>query len=90
MKIDIHHALLWQRKLAVDRGRVPLWQRAIWRGWRLGMSWPALYRMGSAVARKLVPPAVMNWVAKPWTTTRDLQPMAAKTFRELWKESGGR
>ena len=86
VKIDIHHALLWQRKLAADRGRVPLWQRLAWRAWRIGMSWPALYCFGSAAARMLAGPAVLNRLAKPWTATRDLPPLAAKTFRELWKE----
>ena len=86
VKIDIHHALLWQRKLAADRGYVPRWQRLAWRMWRAGMSCPILYNFGSAVARRLLSPAMLDRLGKPWTETRDLPPLAKKTFHELWKE----
>lgn len=86
VKIDIHHALLWQRKLAADRGRVPRWQKLAWLAWRVGMSCPTLYNFGSAVARRLLSPAMLNRLGKPWTDTRDLPPLAKKTFHELWKE----
>jgi hypothetical protein len=86
VKIDIHHALLWQRKLAMDRGLVPRWQRLAWWAWRVGMSCPILYNAGSAVARWLLGPAMLNRLGKPWTETRDLPPLAKKTFHQLWKE----
>lgn len=86
VKIDIHHALLWHRKLASDRGRVPRWQRLAWLAWRMAMSNAAFYNFGSAIARRLLSPAMMNRFGKPWTETRDLPPLARKTFHELWKE----
>lgn len=86
MKIDIHHALLWQRKLAADRGYTPRWQRFVWWAWRVAMSCPTLYNFGSAVARLLLSPTMMNRLGKPWTETRDLPPLAKKTFHELWKD----
>jgi len=86
VKIDIHHALLWQRKLAVDRGYMPRWQRLVWWAWRVAMSHPALYGFGGAMARRLFSPAILNRFGKPWTETRDLPPLARKSFHELWKE----
>lgn len=86
VKIDIHHAMLWQRNLATERGRVPAWQRWAWRLWRLAMEHAAVYRAGSRLARVLLPQAVLNAVARPWTSKRDLPPLAAKTFHQLWEE----
>ncbi len=86
VKIDIHHAMLWQRNLATRRGRVPAWQRLAWRLWRVGMEHAALYRTGSRLARLLAPQSLLNAMARPWTPKRDLPPLAAKTFHELWKE----
>ena len=90
VKIDIHHTLLWQRKLAADRGRVPLWQRLAWRAWRIAMSCPTLYSWGGTVARRLAGPALLNRVAGAWTRTRDLPPLAKKSFHELWKEEASK
>ncbi len=85
VKIDIHHALLWQRRLATERGALPAWQRWAWRVWRIGMSHALLYRLGSAVAR-WIGRGVLNRAARAWTATRDLPPLAPKTFRQLWRE----
>lgn len=85
VKIDIHHALLWQRRLAVDRGHVPHWQRLAWRAWLLGMNHAGLYRLGSTIARWLGA-GVLNRMMSAWTNTREMTPLAPKTFRDLWRE----
>lgn len=90
VKVPIHHVLLWQRNLMTLHGYVPQWQRWIWRAWFWGMNSAWLYRFGSRAARLFVNvfgTGLLNRAAKPWTGSRELPPLAQKTFRQLWKES---
>lgn len=62
--------------------------------WRFLVTHPALYRNALRIGRLLQRPFTdrydviqrMAGIASGWTDTRDLEPLAARTFREIWQE----
>ena len=57
------------------------------------MKSPTLYNISTKVGRLAQKPLERNGSLRPipgplsaWTDTRDLPPLAPKSFRELWKE----
>ncbi len=89
VQIDLHHQLLtWRGELAAQ-GLVPLGKRAAMKvtGWIFARTWA--YRLAGKLARFLVP-RLPRWLVysrfNAWGRARELPPMPAKSFRELWKE----
>ena len=93
VRIDIPRMLVELRE-HLDRGRIAPWsERMVFRAARLGMQSPALFRLGARVGRRLQRPFLREGRLRrlplffgKWTATRDLPPVAARTFSERWKE----
>jgi L-lactate dehydrogenase complex protein LldF len=93
VRIDIPRMLVELRE-HLDRGRIAPWsERMVFRAARLGMQSPALFRLGAWVGRRLQRPFLREGRLRrlplffgKWTATRDLPPVAARTFSERWKE----
>jgi L-lactate dehydrogenase complex protein LldF len=89
VKIDIHHQLLWLRQSAVKSGKAPWLERLSMKLFLLGMKDSTLYRCGSRLLR-----AALTLTGKSdqplkisgWSETRDLPPLAPKTFKQIWQE----
>ena len=91
--IPLHDLLLKLRNRQVDEGLAGKAQEIAFKGFEKGMSSPALYNIGSKAARLAQKPAQKDGSIRPmpgplgaWTDSRDLPPLAPKSFRELWKE----
>ncbi|MBI1840079.1 MAG: iron-sulfur cluster-binding protein [Verrucomicrobia bacterium] len=90
VKINLHHHLLHNRRNAAAQN--PNWiEKTAFRVFGTVMNSLALYRVVRAAARCLQP--LHGLVkggpfdpARAWTKTRELAPVAPKTFREQWKE----
>jgi L-lactate dehydrogenase complex protein LldF len=93
VRIDIPRMLVELRE-HLDRGRIAPWsERMVFRAARLGMQSPALFRLGARMGRRLQRPFLREGRLRrlplffgKWTATRDLPPVAARTFSERWKE----
>jgi L-lactate dehydrogenase complex protein LldF len=89
VKIDIHHLLLWLRQKSVgERLSNPL-ERFVIQLWLVTMQSPALYRLGSRLARILQAVVRKRADSLPvpfWSKTREFPAFAPKTFKELWQE----
>jgi L-lactate dehydrogenase complex protein LldF len=93
VRIDIPRMLVELRE-HLDRGRIAPWsERMVFRAARLAMQSPALFRLGARVGRRLQRPFLHEGRLRrlplffgKWTATRDLPPVAARTFSERWKE----
>ena len=96
VRIDIPRMLIELRE-HVDQEKVAPWaERAMFRAARRIMSSPALFRMGARVGRLLQAPWVRGGRVRRlplflgrWTATRDLPPVAQRTFSERWKDLAG-
>ena len=93
MRIDIPRMLIELRE-HLDRGKIasPV-ERFVFRMARRAMTSPALFRLGARVARVAQAPLVRNGRLRSlplffgkWTATRDLPPVASRTFTERWKD----
>jgi L-lactate dehydrogenase complex protein LldF len=65
----------------------------VFRAARRGMQSPALFRLGARLGRVLQRPFLRAGRLRrlplffgKWTATRDLPPVAARTFSERWRE----
>jgi L-lactate dehydrogenase complex protein LldF len=93
VRIDIPRMLIELRG-ELDRERIaPRGERVAFKALRRLLMSPAAYALSARVARVLQRPFVrgerLRRVPSPlarWTRTRDLPPVAAKTFRERWKD----
>jgi len=93
VRIDIPRMLVELRE-GLDRGRIAPWsERMVFRAARRGMQSPALFRLGARLGRVLQRPFLRAGRLRrlplffgKWTATRDLPPVAAKTFSERWRE----
>ena len=93
VRIDIPRMLIELRG-ELDRERIaPRGERVAFRALRRLLMSPAAYALSARVARVLQRPFVrgerlrrLPSLLARWTRTRDLPPVAAKTFRERWKE----
>ena len=89
VKIDLHHHLLHNRRNAV--AQKPGWREQLaFRGFRLVMNRPWLYRFAARLARLMQPlhrlvDGTRIDPARDWTRTRTLPKLAGKTFREQWR-----
>ncbi|HYE91728.1 MAG TPA: LUD domain-containing protein, partial [Terriglobales bacterium] len=93
VRIDIPRMLIELRK-EVDEQRIAPWtERVVFRtfAWLLGR--PALFRLAAPLARLLQRPFAhggritrLPLFFGEWTRTRDLPPVAARTFSERWDD----
>jgi L-lactate dehydrogenase complex protein LldF len=87
VKIDIHHQLLWLREKVVENGETPWQERLAMKLYLLGMKDSTFYRVGSRLLRTALTLSGRESLTIPgWSETRDLPPLAPKSFKQLWKE----
>jgi L-lactate dehydrogenase complex protein LldF len=91
--IDIPRMLIELRE-HLDREKIAPWtERTVFALATLILKSPALFRVAAAAGRLLQRPFLRNGRVRSlpllfarWTATRDLPPVASKTFTERWKE----
>ena len=93
MGIPLHDLLLKLRNRQVERGLADKAQEIAFKGFESTMKSPALYKISSKAGRLAQKPLLRDGSVRPvpgplsgWTDSRDLPPLAEKSFRELWKE----
>jgi L-lactate dehydrogenase complex protein LldF len=92
VRIDIPRMLIELRK-EVDERRLPPWpERAVFAAFARLLHRPALYRAAARLVRAAQRPFVrdgrLRWLPAffgHWTRTRDLPPVATRTFQERWR-----
>ena len=91
--IPLHDLLLKLRNRQVEEGLVGRAQSAAFKGFENTMRSPALYKISGKIGRVAQKPLEKDGAIRPlpgpmsgWTDTRDLPPLAPKSFRELWKK----
>ena len=91
--IPLHDLLLKLRNRQVEEGLAGKAQSVAFKGFENTMRSPALYRISGKAGRLAQKPLEKDGSIRPlpgplsgWTNTRDLPPLAPKSFRELWKE----
>src|SRR5262249_14084295 len=93
VKINLHHHLLQNRRNAAKQ-KPGLGEKLAFGLFGLVMNRPAFYAFAKKLARLLqkLHPLVKGTRLDPvdgWTKTRELPPIAARTFKEYWSEKGG-
>jgi len=92
--IPLHDLLLKLRNRQVEEGITDRSQGLAFGAFEKATSSPRLYSLGSKAARVAQKPLVKEGSLRrrlpgplgAWTSTRDLPPLAEKSFRELWRE----
>src|SRR5829696_4535207 len=91
--IPLHDLLLKLRNQQVEEGLASRPQRAAFKVFESTMRRPALYKISGKAGRAAQKPLLRDGSVRPvsgpisgWTGSRDLPPLAKKSFRELWKE----
>ena len=91
--IPLHDLLLKLRNRQVERGLASKAQEIAFKGFESTMKSPALYKISSKAGRLAQKPLMQDGSVRPvpgplsgWTGSRDLPPLAKKSFRERWKE----
>lgn len=91
--IPLHDLLLKLRNRQVEEGLAGRAQSLMFKGFEKTMKSPAAYKAGAKAGRLVQKPLAKGGSMKPlpgplsgWTKSRDLPPLAEKSFRELWKE----
>jgi len=93
VRIDIPRMLVDLRE-QLDREKIAPWrERIVFRLARRIMTSPRLFRLGASLGRIAQTPFVRNGRLRGlplflgrWTRTRDLPPVASRTFSERWPE----
>jgi L-lactate dehydrogenase complex protein LldF len=91
VRIDIPRMLIELRE-HVDQEKISPWtERAAFRAVRRVLGSPSLFRLGVRVGRVIQRPFVRQGRIRrlplfAWTRTRDLPPLARRTFTERWKD----
>ena len=90
VKIDLHHHLLQNRRNAAVQKPARA-ERLAYQVFAFVVNRPWLYRLGKTLGRLFQPlhGLVKGSAVDPvraWTQTRDLPPLAPKSFKDLWKE----
>ena len=91
VRIDIPRMLIELRK-EVDEQKIAPWsERAVFKAFAWLLRHPGLYRAAARIGRVAQRPFVRDgrirtlpYVGGAWTRTRDLPPVAARTFQERW------
>src|SRR5918995_405739 len=91
--IPLHELLLKLRNRQVEEGLASKAQRAAFKVFENTMKRPALYKLSGRASRAAQKPLLRDGFVRPipgpmseWTNSRDLPPLAKKSFRELWRE----
>jgi len=89
VKIDLHHHLLQNRRNAAAQ-KPSFFERLGYRIFAVVANRPRVYRLAKVLGRGLQPLLVLVKgsrldPARAWTQTRELPPLAPKSFKELWK-----
>ena len=91
--IPLHDLLLKLRNQQVEEGLAGKAQEIAFNGFEKTMKRPVLYNISSRAGRLAQKPLQKNGTVRPlpgplsaWTDSRELPPLAEKSFRELWKE----
>lgn len=89
VKIDLHHHLLQNRRNASNQ-KPSFAERLAFRAFAFVITRPAWYRFVKRAGRLLqrFHPLIKGTRLDPaytWTRTRDLPPIASRTFKELWR-----
>jgi L-lactate dehydrogenase complex protein LldF len=100
VRIDIPKMLIELRRDVIERRIAPWPERILFGAFARLLQRPALYRTAARVGRLLQRPLTRGGVIRrvplffgDWTRTRDLPPIAARTFQERWADlerEGGR
>jgi L-lactate dehydrogenase complex protein LldF len=93
VRIDIPRMLIELRE-HLDREKIAPWtERVVFRALRRLLMSPGAFRLSATTGRWLQAPFVRDgrlrglpFLFAKWTRTRDLPPVASRTFRERWKE----
>jgi L-lactate dehydrogenase complex protein LldF len=90
--IPLHDLLLKLRNQQVEEGLAGKAQEIAFKGFESTMKRPLLYNISSRAGRLAQKPLEKNDSVRPlpgplsaWTDSRELPPLAEKSFRELWK-----
>ena len=93
VRIDIPRMLIELRRDVSERRIAPWSERVVFGALGRLLQHPALYRVAARLARLVQRPFVRGDVIRrvplvfgDWTRTRDLPPIAARTFQERWAE----
>ena len=93
VRIDIPRMLIELRKDVNERRIAPWSERVVFGALGRLLQRPALYRVAARLGRLLQRPFVRGEVIRrvplvfgDWTRTRDLPPVAARTFQERWAD----
>ena len=94
VKIDLHHHLLQNRRNAAKQ-KPNLREKLGFKAYAAVVDRPWLFRLAVKMARLGQPLHKLVYRGKldpmrAWTATRDIPPIAEKTFREMWKERSGK
>jgi L-lactate dehydrogenase complex protein LldF len=89
VKINLHHHLLHNRRNA-SRQKPSVAEKVAFKAFAFVINHPGVYQMAKRAGRVLqrFHPLVKGTRLDPayaWTKTRDLSPIAAKTFKEYWR-----
>jgi L-lactate dehydrogenase complex protein LldF len=91
--IPLHDLLLKLRNQQVEEGLASKAQEIAFKGFESMMKRPVLYNISSRAGRLAQKPLLRDGSVRPlpgplsaWTDSRELPPLAEKSFRELWKE----
>ena len=91
--IPLHDLLLKLRNRQVNEGLAGKGQSVAFKGFENTMRSPALYKISGKAGRVAQKAVEKDGAIRPlpgplsgWTNTRDLPPLAPKSFRELWKK----
>jgi len=94
VKIDIPRMLLNLRHQMVERQDVSWIERALFSVWTVVMQHPRLYESAIALMALVQKPFLrQGWITKlpppfaGWTQTRDLKAVAARSFRQRWRQT---
>ncbi len=92
VRIDIPRMLVELRREGAERRIAPWTERLAYGLMARVLGSPRLYRWGKPIARLLQRPFVRGGTIRSlplladWTQTRDLPPVAARTFQERWRD----
>jgi L-lactate dehydrogenase complex protein LldF len=92
VKIDLHGALLAQRRTLAERGILPLRKRLAMRLLALVLGHRALYEAAGRLMRLAVrrlPRAVVYGPWNVWGRRRELPAAPAESFRDAWRRTRG-
>jgi len=93
VRIDIPRMLIELRRQVDEEHIAPWTERVVFKTFARLLAHPALYRLGARIGRILQRPfiregrirALPSFLGR-WTKTRDLPPVAARTFQERWRD----